>query len=401
DAIDAALAVYEAERHGQVARIQDAARPSLSWWEHFGRSYRSLPPWQFAFHFFSRSLPESKLRQRDPAFVESVRQAWAAAHGGETDPLRTPVDIAGGTQPVRVVTVDDGAVRLAAGPLPFRSGPLRPGPGRWGAWISAPDTEDGLGQAREEVEREGVTITAVVPAVAQRWLAHAAGPLARHGQADREQAAAAPLRGLLAPVRSARREGAWNLGCSRGIDCVVRRVLGAPPSREAEFTEFVEAASARLLRAALVLLDTREEAEDALQLALLRTYRHWDRARQAPEAYSRTVLVNVCRERWRYRARHPQVTGVPDTSPQSVVTSFTEAVDRRHVLVRVLRRLPAVQREVLVFRYMLDASVADTAAALDIAEGTVKSAASRGLGQLRILLSAEYEDKKVRRVHPR
>ena len=86
---------------------------------------------------------------------------------------------------------------------------------------------------------------------------------------------------------------------------------------------------------------------------------------------------------------------------ESVVMSFTEAVDRRHVLVRLLRRLPAVQREVLVFRYMLDASVADTAAALDIAEGTVKSAASRGLDQLRMLMSAEYEDKKVRRVHPR
>ena len=86
----------------------------------------------------------------------------------------------------------------------------------------------------------------------------------------------------------------------------MRRVRGAPPSREAEFTEFVGAASARLLRAALVLLDTREEAEDALQLALLRTFRRWDRARQAPEAYSRTVLVNVCRERWRYRARHPE-----------------------------------------------------------------------------------------------
>ena len=182
----------------------------------------------------------------------------------------------------------------------------------------------------------------------------------------------------------------------------MRRIRGAPPSREAEFTEFVEAASARLLRAALVLLDTREEAEDALQLALLRTFRRWDRARQAPEAYGRTVLVNVCRERWRYRARHPEVKGVPaETSAQSVVTSFTEAVDRRHVLVRLLRRLPAVQREVLVFRYMLDASVADTAAALDIAEGTVKSAASRGLDQLRMLMSAEYEDKKVRRVHPR
>src|SRR4029078_5710909 len=54
DGIEAALAVYESERHGQVARIQDAARPSLSWWEHFGRSYPSLPPWHFAFQLFSR-----------------------------------------------------------------------------------------------------------------------------------------------------------------------------------------------------------------------------------------------------------------------------------------------------------------------------------------------------------
>ena len=73
-----------------------------------------------------------------------------------------------------------------------------------------------------------------------------------------------------------------------------------------------------------------------------------------------------------------------------MVTSFAEAADRRHVLVRMLRRLPDVQREVLVFRYLLDASVADTAQALGIAEGTVKSAASRGLDQLRMLLSAEY-----------
>ncbi len=182
----------------------------------------------------------------------------------------------------------------------------------------------------------------------------------------------------------------------------MRRARGALAGREAEFTEFVEAASGPLLRAALVLLDTREEAEDALQLTLLRTFRRWDRAKEAPEAYSRAVLVNVCRERWRHRARHPEVTGVlADTGPLAVVTSFAEAVDRRHVLVRVLRRLPAVQREVLVFRYLLDATVADTAAALGIAEGTVKSAASRGLCQMRMLLSAENEDKKVRRVHPR
>jgi len=169
--------------------------------------------------------------------------------------------------------------------------------------------------------------------------------------------------------------------------------------REAAFTRFVETASTSLLRAALVLLDTREEAEDALQLTLLRTFRRWERAKEAPEAYSRAVLVNICRERWRHRARHPEVTGaLGDVGALAGVASFAEAVDRRHVLVRALRKLPAVQREVLACRYLLDATVSETAAALGIAEGTVKSAASRGLEQLRLLLSAE--EKKVSRVHP-
>jgi anthraniloyl-CoA monooxygenase len=64
------------------------------------------------------------------------------------DPLHTPIDVAGATQPGRVVTIEDGAARLAAGPLP-----LRPGPGRWGAWVSAPDTEDGLGSAQQAAAR--------------------------------------------------------------------------------------------------------------------------------------------------------------------------------------------------------------------------------------------------------
>ena len=179
--------------------------------------------------------------------------------------------------------------------------------------------------------------------------------------------------------------------------------------REAEFTAFVEAGATTLLRAALVMLDSREEAEDAVQTVLLRTFRRWEQAKQAPEAYSRAVLVNVCRERWRHRSRHPEAPGIladagtlADAGQLADVISFAEVVDRRHVLVRVLRRLPAVQREVLVFRYLLDATVAETAATLGVAEGTVKSAASRGLEQLRLLLAAEEkaEEKKVRRVDP-
>lgn len=172
---------------------------------------------------------------------------------------------------------------------------------------------------------------------------------------------------------------------------------GARAIRDAEFTEFVRAASPSLLRAALVLLDSREDAEDALQVTLLRTYRRWEQAKEAPHGYARAVLVNACRERWRHRNRHPEIS--QDVNELANVVSFAEAVDRRHVLVRALRQLPGIQREVLVCRYLLDATVAETATALDIAEGTVKSAASRGLDQLRQLLNDE--EGRSRRVHAR
>jgi DNA-directed RNA polymerase specialized sigma24 family protein len=82
----------------------------------------------------------------------------------------------------------------------------------------------------------------------------------------------------------------------------------------------------------------------------------WPSAKEAPQAYARAVLVNACRERWRHRGRHPEVSRNLDEFAN--VVSFAEAVDRRHVVVRVLRRLPDIQREVLVRRYLLDATVA-------------------------------------------
>ena len=102
-----ALANYEAERKPEVAKVQDAARPSLSWWEHFGRYHNAFDPLQFTFHFFSRSIPREKIRQRDPELVAAVEQEWLRRHG--TDPLRTPVVVDGTEFSGRLLSaVDDG-----------------------------------------------------------------------------------------------------------------------------------------------------------------------------------------------------------------------------------------------------------------------------------------------------
>ncbi|MGH3134190.1 MAG: RNA polymerase sigma factor, partial [Gaiellaceae bacterium] len=51
-----------------------------------------------------------------------------------------------------------------------------------------------------------------------------------------------------------------------------------------------------------------DEAEDAVQDALLKAYRGFDRLEHAAAgpAWLRSILVNVCRDRGRARARAPQ-----------------------------------------------------------------------------------------------
>ncbi|MDT0183981.1 FAD-dependent monooxygenase [Microbacterium sp. ARD31] len=95
DDLDSAFSRYEGARQPSVARIQEAARPSLAWWERFGEYYEAFDPWQFAFHFFSRSIAIDKLRQRDPRFVDIAEQSWLRANGAPV--LHTPLEVAGRT----------------------------------------------------------------------------------------------------------------------------------------------------------------------------------------------------------------------------------------------------------------------------------------------------------------
>jgi 2-polyprenyl-6-methoxyphenol hydroxylase-like FAD-dependent oxidoreductase len=104
DDLPAALAAYEESARPSVDKIQGSARPSLSWWEHFGRYHDTLEPWQFAFHFLTRSISGGKLARRDPAFVAATRAAWHAEHGRA--PLETPFRSAGLDVPGRLLDVD-------------------------------------------------------------------------------------------------------------------------------------------------------------------------------------------------------------------------------------------------------------------------------------------------------
>lgn len=157
--------------------------------------------------------------------------------------------------------------------------------------------------------------------------------------------------------------------------------------QEEEFRGFVAEFLPTLLRGAYLLLRDIDLAEDAVQGTMLRVFRHWDDARVAPQAYSRRTLINICTDHWRRQHRRPQEVELAEETVQIEARSFSDALAEREALEQALEALPRQQREVLVLRFFFDLSVQQTAELLGLPEGTVKSAAHRGLERLRDLLS--------------
>lgn len=152
--------------------------------------------------------------------------------------------------------------------------------------------------------------------------------------------------------------------------------------QEQAFTDFVMAASPRLLTFAQLLIGDPGEAEDALQLALLRLTKHWDRELKAPTAYVRRALVNIARDRARRRHLVPVLTrsGAVRDMPEAGEASGLVALESLEVL---LAGLPPRQRVAVVLRIIEGCSEAETAVLMGCARGTVKSNLARGLERLR------------------
>jgi RNA polymerase sigma-70 factor (sigma-E family) len=168
------------------------------------------------------------------------------------------------------------------------------------------------------------------------------------------------------------------------------RIHGGSRELDPAFEDFVRAQSPSLLRTAYLLTGDRGHAEDLLQTTLLRVAWRWPAASAQPDAYARRVLVNLSRDRWRNLSRRVRERHHPDL-PQLASPDSADRVADRAALVEALRELPARQREVIVFRFFADLTVADTATALGCGEGTVKAYTSRGLTRLRELLEEPRE----------
>jgi RNA polymerase sigma factor (sigma-70 family) len=167
-----------------------------------------------------------------------------------------------------------------------------------------------------------------------------------------------------------------------------------------------------LVRLAVVLTGDRGAAEDIVQDAFLGLYRRWDSLPDmaAPLAYLRVSVVNGCRTALRRRARlwlgatadFAEEAGEDGggsagyggnagygREPRLAESAEARALlgDEQRAVAAALRKLPRRQREAVVLRYYLDLSVAETAQAMGVSHGTVKSATHRALAAVGRTLS--------------
>ncbi len=153
---------------------------------------------------------------------------------------------------------------------------------------------------------------------------------------------------------------------------------------DADLHAFVQARYVHLRRTAYLLCGDWHRAEDLVQASLAKVVVAARRRRvDSLDAYSRRVLLRVFLDD-RDLARHRREQ--PTADPGQSSTPATDH-DCALTVLAALRSLPPRQRAVVVLRYWEDRSVEETAEALGIHQGTVKSQSAKALASLREVLA--------------
>ncbi|MEU6630847.1 SigE family RNA polymerase sigma factor [Streptomyces parvus] len=159
------------------------------------------------------------------------------------------------------------------------------------------------------------------------------------------------------------------------------------------FEDYVRTRQDALLRSARRLVPDPVDAQDLLQTALVRTYGRWDGIadKSLADAYLRRVMINTRTEWWRARKLEEVPT---EQLPDASVDDGSEQRADRALLMDILGILAPKQRSVVVLRHWEQMSTEETAAALGMSAGTVKSTLHRALARLRQELESRELDSR-------
>ena len=175
------------------------------------------------------------------------------------------------------------------------------------------------------------------------------------------------------------------------VDLIVRARRGD----EAAWEALVNAYQQPIYRLAYLLLGEASEAEDVAQETFIRAFRALDRFDETRplRPWLLQIAANLARNRRRSAGRYLHaLTRMVRGEPAPVAALGDRSGERweAQTLWQAIRRLAPGDQEVMYLRYFLDLSEAETAAALGVAAGTVKSRMHRAMSRLRAVIDQEF-----------
>lgn len=134
-------------------------------------------------------------------------------------------------------------------------------------------------------------------------------------------------------------------------------------------------------RLAYIYMKNQDEALDAMEDMILKVYENIKRLKDNTAFYSwsKTILVNCCKNNLRRKNRVILISNIPEGSHEDVFLEKDEQLDIDIHLVKLNQKC----QEVIKLRYYLDMDYESIAAVLKIPLGTVKSRIHAGLKKLK------------------
>lgn len=175
-------------------------------------------------------------------------------------------------------------------------------------------------------------------------------------------------------------------------DLLARLRAGDPDARDA----FVRRHAGRMLSVARRILRDEDDSADAVQDAFLAAFRSLDAfaGQSAVGTWLHRILVNVCLERLRRAARRP-VVALDEPPPAEFGDDPLERDELRAQVRAGIDRLPDDYRTILILRDIEEYDTDETAAALGISRGAVKTRLHRARQALRTVLEPILGDNPL------
>ncbi|UFJ39726.1 RNA polymerase sigma factor [Brevibacillus humidisoli] len=142
---------------------------------------------------------------------------------------------------------------------------------------------------------------------------------------------------------------------------------------------WVDLYAQRLIRLAYSYVSNRIDAEDLVQEAMIKGYRHRDQLNNEsdPFPWLAKIVINECRMAKRKRWREVLMHSIPDGMTRSTEQKYVEKLTHEKID-DVVSSLPEKYRTPIILYYFEELTISEIAKIVGVKTGTIKSRLARG-----------------------